>query len=185
MEIYETQAEIGKRKSWLLSLVVIVLVGFGVLILLQSLALALAVPLFDLSISQIMSLMSGDSSIPNGRMAMLFIQGIGSGIGFWFAAWIIIKWIDKAELNWDLQISRFGLKKFWVMVAITLGAMFFNGLLVYWNSQLVLPESLSALESWMKAMEDQLMQLTQFLTDFQSVPELLTGLLVIGVLAGI
>ena len=28
MEIYETQAEIGKRKSWLLSLVVIVLVGF-------------------------------------------------------------------------------------------------------------------------------------------------------------
>ncbi|HAZ23715.1 MAG TPA: CPBP family intramembrane metalloprotease domain-containing protein, partial [Algoriphagus sp.] len=27
--------------------------------------------------------------------------------------------------------------------------------------------------------------LTQFLTDFQSVPELLTGLLVIGVLAGI
>ena len=63
--------------------------------------------------------------------------------------------------------------------------MFFNGLLVYWNSQLVLPESLSALESWMKAMEDQLMQLTQFLTDFQSVPELLTGLLVIGVLAGI
>mgnify|MGYP005752568585 FL=1 len=185
MEIYETQAEIGKRKSWLLSLVVIVLVGFGVLILLQSLALALAVPLFDLSISQIMSLMSGDGSIPNGRMAMLFIQGIGSGIGFWFAAWIIIKWIDKAELNWDLQISRFGLKKFWVMVAITLGAMFFNGLLVYWNSQLVLPESLSALESWMKAMEDQLMQLTQFLTDFQSIPELLTGLLVIGVLAGI
>ena len=83
MEIYETQAEIGKRKSWLLSLVVIVLVGFGVLILLQSLALALAVPLFDLSISQIMSLMSGDSSIPNGRMAMLFIQGIGSGIGFY------------------------------------------------------------------------------------------------------
>ncbi|WP_268035178.1 CPBP family intramembrane glutamic endopeptidase [Algoriphagus sp. PAP.12] len=185
MEIYETHSEIAKRKSWLLALVVIVLVSLGVLILLQGIALALAVPLFNISIEEIMSLMQGDDSIPNGRMAMLFIQGLGSGIGFWLTAWIIIHWLDKANLKWDLQLSRFNNKKFWVALGITFGGMFFNALLIYWNSQMVLPESMASLEAWMRSMEEQLMEMTKYLTDFQTIPELLAGILVIGVLAGI
>lgn len=185
MEIYETHSEIAKRKSWLLALVVIVLVSLGVLILLQGIALALAVPLFNISIEEIMSLMQGDDTIPNGRMAMLFIQGLGSGIGFWLTAWIIIHWLDKANLKWDLQLSRFNNKKFWVALGITFGGMFFNALLIYWNSQMVLPESMASLEAWMRSMEEQLMEMTKYLTDFQTIPELLAGILVIGVLAGI
>lgn len=185
MEIYETHSEIAKRKSWLLALVVIVLVSLGVLILLQGIALALAVPLFNISIEEIMSLMQGDDTIPNGRMAMLFIQGLGSGIGFWLTAWIVIHWIDKANLKWDLQLSRFNNKKFWVALGITFGGMFFNALLIYWNSQMVLPESMASLEAWMRSMEEQLMEMTKYLTDFQTIPELLAGILVIGVLAGI
>lgn len=185
MEIYETQSEIAKRKSWLLSLIVIVLVTFGTLILLQGFALAFLPTLFNLTIEDLMGLMSGNYDVPNGRMAMLFVQGIGSGIGFWVASWIITRYIEKADLNWEEQRSRFNLKNFGLALGITLGAMFFNGLLVYWNSQLVLPESMAGLESWMKEMETQLMELTSFLTDFQTIPELLTGILVIGVFAGI
>jgi membrane protease YdiL (CAAX protease family) len=63
--------------------------------------------------------------------------------------------------------------------------MFVNGLLVYWNAQLVLPESMAGIENWMKEMETQLMEVTKFLTDFQNIPEFLTGILVIGIFAGI
>src|SRR5690606_1987292 len=63
--------------------------------------------------------------------------------------------------------------------------MLFNGLLVYWNSQLVLPEALSGMETWMLEMEQQMLEMTKFLTDFQSLPELVMGLVVIGLLAGI
>ncbi len=185
MEIYETRTEIGSRKNWLLSLIVIVLVTFGVLILLQGFALALIPTLYNISIEDLLGLMTGNFDVPNGRMAMLFVQGIGSGIGFWVAAWVITRFIDKAELHWDVQRSRFNGKSFGVALAITLGAMFFNGLLVYWNAQLDLPESMAGLEDWMKEMETQLMELTRFLTDFQTIPELLTGILVIGVFAGI
>lgn len=185
MEIYETRTEIGSRKNWLLSLIVIVLVTFGVLILLQGFALALIPSLYNISIEDLLSLMTGNYDVPNGRMAMLFVQGIGSGIGFWVAAWVITRFIDKAELHWDVQRSRFNLQGFGVALAITLGAMFFNGLLVYWNAQLDLPDSMAGLEDWMKEMETQLMDLTKFLTDFQTIPELLTGILVIGVFAGI
>lgn len=185
MEIYETESEIAKRKSWLLSLIVIVLVALGVLIVLQVIALAVAPFLFNITLEEIMGLMMGDYSPNNGRMAMFFIQGIGSGIGFWVAAYVVMHYIDKADLHWEIQLPRFNGKGAGLVLLISMGGMLFNSLLVYWNSQLVLPESMSGIESWMKEMEQQLLELTQFLTDFQTIPELLMGILVIGVLAGI
>jgi membrane protease YdiL (CAAX protease family) len=132
-----------------------------------------------------MSLVSGNYDIPNGRMALLFTQGIGSGLGFWVATWIIIRFLEKANLNWAKQRARVSSKNLALVTAMTVGGMLFNGLLMYWNSQMVLPEFLSGVEQWMREMETQLMELTVFLTDFQSIPELLTGILVIGVFAGV
>jgi membrane protease YdiL (CAAX protease family) len=185
MEIYETQAEIASRKNWLLSLVVITLVTFGTLVLLQGLSLAVVPFLFQVSMEDMMSLVSGNYDIPNGRMALLFTQGIGSGLGFWVATWIIIRFLEKANLNWAKQRARVNSKNLALVTAMTVGGMLFNGLLMYWNSQMVLPEFLSVVEQWMRDMETQLMELTVFLTDFQSIPELLTGILVIGVFAGV
>ena len=185
MEIYETHSEIAQRKSWLLSLIVIVLVAFGVLILLQGIALALVPVLFNIPIDDLLGLINGNYDVPNGRMAMLFVQGIGSGIGFWVAAWVITTFIEKANLKWDVQLSRFNWKALGLVLAITVGGMLFNSFLVYFNSNLSLPEFMSGIEAWMKETEDQLMGLTKFLTDFQTIPELITGILVIGVLAGI
>ena len=185
MEIYETESEIAKRKSWLLSLVVIVLVTLGVLIALQGAALAIVPGLFNITLEDILGLMNGNYDVPNGRMAMLLVQGIGSGIGFWLAAWIISNRIDKANLRWDVQLSRFSLKGGALVVVLTVGAMLFNAFLVYFNNQLVMPAFLAETEAWMKKMELQMMELTKFLTDFQTIPELLMGILVIGILAGI
>ena len=70
MEIYETETEIAKRKNWLLSLIVIVLVTFGTLILLQGIALAFMPTLFNITLEEIMSLMTGNYDVPNGRMAL-------------------------------------------------------------------------------------------------------------------
>ncbi len=185
MEIYYTQAEIATRKNWLLSLVVITLVAFGTLVLLQGISIALVPFLFQVSMEDLMSLVAGNYDIPNGRMALLFTQGVGSGLGFWAATWIVVRFLEKADLNWTKQLSRVNGKNMALVTAMTVGGMLFNGLLMYWNSHLVLPEFLSGVEQWMRDMETQLMELTQFLTDFQSIPELLTGILVIGVFAGV
>jgi membrane protease YdiL (CAAX protease family) len=185
MEIYETQAEIASRKNWFLSLLVITLVAFGTLVLLQGIAVVLIPPIFQISVDELMSLVGGDYSVPNGRMALLFAQGLGSGLGFWLATWGILRYLEKADLGWTKQLSRVNGKNLAWVTAMTVGGMLFNGLLMYWNSLLILPEFLSGVEQWMRDMETQLMELTQFLTDFQSIPELLAGILVIGVLAGV
>lgn len=185
MEIYETQAEIASRKNWVLSLVVITLITFGTLVFLQGIATLLIPVLFQVSLDDLVALIEGNYQIPNGRMALLFTQGIGSGLGFCFATWIIVVLLEKASFRWKTQWSRVSGLNLGLILAMTLGGMLFNGFLVYWNSHLVLPSALAPLEQWMREMETQLMELTRFLTDFQSISELLAGILVIGVLAGI
>ena len=93
MEIYDTRAEIASRKNWFLSLVVITLVTFGTLVVLQGVAMALIPTLFQVSLEELIALVNGEYDIPNGRMALLFTQGIGSGLGFWVATWICIRFL--------------------------------------------------------------------------------------------
>ncbi|MEY2704511.1 MAG: hypothetical protein RL407_573 [Bacteroidota bacterium] len=185
MEIYETQAEIASRKNWVLSLVVITLITFGSLVFLQGIATLLIPVVFQVSFDDLVALIEGNYQVPNGRVALLFAQGIGSGLGFCFATWIILVLLEKASFRWKTQWSRVSGLNLGLILVMTLGGMLFNGFLVYWNSHLVLPSALAPLEQWMREMETQLMELTRFLTDFQSISELLLGILVIGVLAGI
>lgn len=185
MDIYKTQVPITSKSNWLLSIVVMVLVTFGVLILLQGFGLLLLPVLFDLSLDELAALFTGDSSHPNGRMAFLFVQGLGGGLGFFVAAILIAKVIDKADFGWQQQISRFKFMGFALTLVIMVGSVLFNSLLIDWNAKIVLPEFLRGLEEMMKSKEEQLMELTKYLTDFENVGEFLMGILVIGVLAGI
>ena len=162
-----------------------VLVTFGVLILLQGLGLLLLPVLFGIPLDEMTSLFTAESSHPNGRMAFLFVQGLGGGLGFYVAALLIAKVIDKADFGWQQQMSRFKFIGLALTVAIMVGSVLFNSLLIDWNAKIVLPEFLSELEQMMRSKEDELMALTKYLTDFENVGEFLMGILVIGVLAGI
>ncbi|MCH6199665.1 CPBP family intramembrane metalloprotease [Aquiflexum sp. LQ15W] len=185
MEIYKTQVPITSKSNWLLSIVVMVLVTFGVLILLQGLGLLLLPFLFGIPLDELAALFTAESSHPNGRMAFLFVQGLGGGLGFLVAGLLISKVIDKANLGWKQQMSRFKFMGLALTLVIMIGSVLFNSLLIDWNAKIVLPEFLSELEQMMRSKEDELMGLTKYLTDFENVGEFLMGVLVIGVLAGI
>jgi membrane protease YdiL (CAAX protease family) len=185
MDIYKTQVPITAKSNWLLSIVVMVLVTFGVLILLQGLGLLLLPFLFDIPLDELATLFTGESTHPNGRMAFLFVQGLGGGLGFLISTILIAKAIDKADFGWQQQMSRFKFTGFALTMLIMVGSVLFNSLLIDWNAKIVLPEFLNELEQMMRSKEDELMALTKYLTDFENVGEFLMGILVIGVLAGI
>jgi uncharacterized protein len=185
MDIYKTQVPITTKSNWLLSIVVMVLITFGVMILLQGTGVLLIPLLFDIPLDDLASLFTAQSDHPNGRMAFLFVQGLGGGLGFLIAGLLIAKVIDKADLGWQQQISRFKFIGFALTVIIMVGSVLFNSLLIDWNAKIVLPEFLGELERMMKSKEDELMELTKYLTDFENLGEFLMGILVIGVLAGI
>ena len=185
MEIYKTQALIARKGNWLLSLIIILLVTFGVMAVLQGFALVLVPPLFGIPLDEFMATLSGQSSHPSARMALLFVQGLGAGLGFFVAALLVAKLIDKADLKWKQQVNSFRFSSFMVMILVLLGGMIFNTLLIDWNANVQFPDFLTVLEEKMRAMEDSAMVLTKYITDFDSFSEFLMGILVIGVFAGL
>ncbi|MFD2035142.1 CPBP family intramembrane glutamic endopeptidase [Belliella marina] len=168
-----------------MSLVVIVLVTFGVMAILQGISLFLVNPIFGIPMDELIAILSGSSTNPNARIAILFVQGIGAGLSFFIAALLVAKLIDKADLGWKQQLAKFKFNGFLLMIILLAGGMMFNALLIDWNSNIVLPEFLSSFENWAKEKEDQAMAITKYITDFDNHSQFLVGILVVGVLAGL
>ncbi|MDO6439990.1 CPBP family intramembrane metalloprotease [Cyclobacterium sp. 1_MG-2023] len=185
MEIYENQPGHSNSQPWLLSFTVLVLIVFGALAILQTAALGLLPFLFGISFEQVPYLLGASLDHPNARMAFLFIQGLGGGLGFFVGGWIFIRFVDKKTLRFDKQLKPEKMEQLWIVIPMLIGFILFNSLLVYLNMNVEFPEALSGLEASFRTKEDQLMELTKYLTDFESLGEFLLGVLVIGVLAGI
>ncbi|SHM35801.1 hypothetical protein SAMN04488057_101191 [Cyclobacterium lianum] len=185
MEIYEHRAGQQVHQHWLLSITVLVLIVFGTLAILQTIAIGLIPVLFGISFDQLPGLLQTTLNHPNSRMAFLFIQGLGGGLAFLAGGWIFIRFVDKKTLKIKTHFTRTIPAQIGITVPLLLGFVLLNSLLVYLNMNVEFPDSMRGLETMFREKEDQLMQLTRFLTDFDSVGELLMGVLVIGVLAGI
>lgn len=185
MEIYEHRPGQRVNQHWLLSITVLVLIVFGALAILQTLAIGLIPVLFGISFDELPGLLSATLDHPNSRMAFLFIQGLGGGLAFLLGGWLFIRLVDKKTLRFNQQLSPEKLNTVWIVFPLLFGFVLFNSLMVYLNMNVEFPEALSELEAMLREKEDQLMELTKFLTDFDSVAELLMGILVIGLLAGI
>lgn len=185
MEIYKTQSQIAAKQNWLLSLVVLILITFGVLALTQGIAIAIIPLLFDIPYEEILPLFSGDITHPNGRMAMMFLQGLGGGLAFLLAGWLFSHLVEKASLGWKQQLARVQFTSILITIPLLLGFVMFDTLIIEWNANIQFPEALRTFEEMIKSMEESAMKLTIYLTDFQSFGEFIAGLLVIGVFAGI
>lgn len=185
MQIYKTQAPIASKRSWFFSLLVVLLITVGVMIVMQGIGLFLIPVLFNIPLDEMAALFTSPSNDPNARMAIYFIQGLGSGLSFILASWIIAKLVDKADIGWKQQMARFKFIGFVILLIVMFGSLLFNSLIIDWNANIELPESWALLENYMKEAEDQRMVLTKFLTDFDSLTEFLVGVVVIGLLAGI
>ncbi|MEX2594085.1 MAG: CPBP family intramembrane glutamic endopeptidase [Anditalea sp.] len=185
MEIYETRSGNAARHHWLLSLVLLTLIVFGSLILLQGLALLLVPILFDIPAEDFLLLISGEHNHPNARLAFLFIQGVGGGLGFLLGGFLFVKLVDKASFAWEQQFKSVKFKNLILIIPILFGFMLVNSFFIYWNINVEFPEFLREFENWAILKEEELMRVTMYLTDFNNRGEFLAGILVIGLLAGI
>tara|TARA_R110002096_G_scaffold209863_1_gene397106 strand:- start:391 stop:1326 length:936 start_codon:yes stop_codon:yes gene_type:complete len=185
MEIYENQSEQTNHQHWVISITVLALFVFGSQAILQSLAFVLLPFLFDISIDQVPYLINASLDHPNARLAFLFINSLGGGFAFYIGGWIFIRFVDRKTLRMDKQLNPHQFENLWIVLPLLIGFVLFNSLFFYLNMNFDFPEALNGLEASFRAKEDQLMELTKYLTDFDNIGEFLLGVLVIGVLAGI
>lgn len=184
MEIYENRKGFAVNHFWLLSFAILLLLIFGTLLVAQSIAITLITVLFGIPFEDLTLLVTGNLSHTNGRMAFLFLQGVVAGGTFLLGGWLFIRFVDKKTIKVKQQINRVKFTGIAVTILLMLGFISFNSLIVYLNANAQFPEFLSGLERILREKEDELMLLTQYITDFDNRLEFFFAILVIGIMAG-
>ena len=99
----------------------------------------------------------------------------------------LLYWYVIERRTWP----QFSVRPLWAVaglgvVALTVIAfMPFDGLIIEWNQNLHLPQTLAPLESWIRNKETSLEGITKYLTTFNSLGQLVVALLVIAVIPAI
>ncbi|MGR3811824.1 CPBP family intramembrane glutamic endopeptidase [Jiulongibacter sp. NS-SX5] len=120
-----------------------------------------------------------------GWWALVLGQGVISLITFIMAGIFYWRVVEKKNLS-ELNFRQLSDLKIIVLVILTQFCfMPLNTWFQEINGNMVLPEWLSGVESFMKMMEDSLAELTEFLTTFDTFPKMFVGFIVIAVIAGI
>lgn len=118
----------------------------------------------------------------NSIMTTSILQNL---LAFILPAWGCMRMVDKNPLK-DLGLNRgFTLKALaGIFTGWALGSVALDQI-IYWNANMHLPESMSALEEKWRAMEEANTAFTDILTSDTSWWGLVSGILVVGVLTGL
>ena len=119
------------------------------------------------------------------RGFLLHSQAIMASCIFIGAPWLYWRLIEQKPFTYFFQWHR----PYPYPILLTLGLVFsfmlVNTLFIQWNLSIKLPAFLRAFEQWAQNKEAELRRLTELLTTFFSVSELLRGVLVMGVIPAI
>jgi membrane protease YdiL (CAAX protease family) len=115
-------------------------------------------------------------------MLLQAINHLGTFLLPALAYWYLIE-----RRTWD----QFNRRPLWAVAAlgtvslIVIAFMPFDGLVIEWNQNIHLPQTLAPLEQWIRDKEKSLEGITRYLTTFSSPTQLIVALLVIAVIPGI
>ena len=140
---------------------------------------------YGIGLTELASVVQNPAAYPQGKEAVNIFQGISHLCAFTLAPLALI-------LSVGFSFSEY----FSPQRTVPLGLLLLSGLLIIaimpansWvidvNTKMDLPEFLSGFENWAKAKEDSLKELTQYLTKFNSVGELVLGLLIFALIPAI
>lgn len=139
----------------------------------------------EASLTNLAALLQNPADYPNGWYLLMLVQGISHAFTFLLpclAYWYLIEHrrVSDFSIRPLHTVSALGL-----VILLVIAFMPFNGLIIEWNQQLKLPETLAPLEQWMRRKEDELANLTKFLTSFKTTGQLIVATLVIAILPAI
>ncbi len=140
---------------------------------------------FGISIFQLMEIVANPVSHPQGRNMMLLLQGVLQFISFIIGPLILLRAIGY---DLDHYLNRKTPPAFWLillsglLIVIIMPA---NSAVISWNATLDFPAFMDGFERWARQQEDQLAEIMKLITQFNSVGDLLIGLVVFALIPAI
>ena len=131
------------------------------------------------------NLAANPTASPNSWYELMILQAVNH-LGTFFlpalAYWYFIERRGWSQFNARPTSMVAGLG---LVALIVIAFMPFDGLVIEWNQNLHLPETLAPIEQWIRDKEKNLEGLTKYLTTFNTTGQLLVALLVIAIIPGI
>ncbi len=141
--------------------------------------------LFDVPLKEMSALLQEVPRTARHRQMQLLFQGITALGGFIVSATIFIKLVERQSFKILNPKPKLYFVNFLLASVIFIAVMPFSSALIEWNVNLDFPSFMNDFETWARAKEARLAELTFFLVKFQDVSALVLGLVVIGILPGI
>lgn len=165
----------------------LLLVGFIMLglILGNLVGIVISLPLFGADYQSLLSAFTDPTSSPHSRQALLIVQACSSLFGFILAPLAFWKFIEKKSVSGIFHNRYLEITLILLTGVVVVSFMLANSLVIEWNMNLDLGQFSAAFEEWASAKEEQLKELTEYLTRFESIGGLLIGILVIAVFPAI
>lgn len=130
-------------------------------------------------------LASDPASLPGGWFELMSLQAVNHLGSFLLPALAYWYWIERR--TWP-QFSDRPLEQVAALSLVGLIVILFmpfDGLIIEWNQNIHLPQTLAPIENWVRAKEKSLESVTRFLTTFDTPAQLLVAILVIAIIPGI
>ena len=168
-------------------MLILILTGYVLLalFLFNLIGLLFILPFFDYSFELTLQALSNPMTFENAKMPLLILQGVTALGAFVLAPWFFSKVYLKTDLSDYFKISEGRPQAILLSLVIMLCFIVVNSVFIEWNMSLELPEFLSWFENWARKKEDELGELTQYLTQFDNFGQFLMGVFVIAVLAAV
>ena len=130
----------------------------------------------------IKTLLQNPASLSHGWWLMMSVQLLNQA-GLFLLPTLLHWFINEKRRLADFNGQPVGQVMGWgLVILLTISLMPVNSLIIGLNQALTLPDSLAPLERWIRAKEDQMAELTKFLTTFRTVPQLAMAMLTIAVM---
>jgi uncharacterized protein len=115
---------------------------------------------------------------------LMILTGISHLGGFWLAGLAYLKLIEKRTFD-SLNKISINLTIIPIIILLVIFFLPFNEFFISLNAKMELPKALDGVQNWMKTSEESAAQMTKFLMDFTSIPQLIVAFIVIACFAGI
>lgn len=146
----------------------------------------LGLPFYDGDVTAYFNDMLSPSSFnPALKLPFFILQGTAQLIGFIVLPALFMIFYERQTISSFFTRTKFSPRLLWLTPVIGLVFMGFNAFFIEWNATLELPSFLSEFEQTARAMEDRAMEMTLYLTEFDSFAMFILGFIVIAVIPGI
>ena len=171
----------SERNPWL-SLLIIVLLAFGTAIISPLIYSYLVGFIVGADFKSMTSAFSSPNLFPELKTPLLIVQLLTSFTSFVLVPLYFVKRYEDGQYNKYVQFDNLKPIAFVTTTALVMAFMIVNSVFIEWNMNVEFPESIAAMA---REMEDKGKVLTEYFTDFHSIPYFLLSLLVIAVVPAI